>query len=76
MTTQRVLIVDDDKFTRSVLQTAFAQDPAFADLDVETHLAANGREAVEAWARWRPDLIWMDMKICCCPRGMLLMCKI
>lgn len=56
-----VLIVDDDKFTRSVLQTAFAQDPAFADLDVETQAAINGREALFKFRELTPDVVIVDL---------------
>ena len=56
-----VLIVDDDKFTRSVLQTALAQDPAFADLDVEAHVAVNGREAMFKFHEIKPDAVIVDL---------------
>lgn len=56
-----VLIVDDDKFTRSVLQTALAQDPAFAKLDVTAHVAVNGREALHKFHEVKPDAVIVDL---------------
>jgi hypothetical protein len=37
-----VLIVDDDKFTRTVLETIFSQDSAFADFEFEVVSAVYG----------------------------------
>lgn len=57
----KVLIVDDDKFTRSVLQTALAQDSAYADLDIETHVAVNGREGMYKFREVKPDAVIVDL---------------
>lgn len=56
-----VLIVDDDRFTRSVLQTALTKDPAFANLDIETHTADNGQQALLDFQRLRPDAVIVDL---------------
>ncbi len=56
-----VLIVDDDKFTRTVLQTAFTQDPAFADMHLRTITASNGREGFKAYRKHRPEVVITDL---------------
>jgi CheY-like chemotaxis protein len=32
-------------------------------LGFEVQAAANGQEAIEIWERWKPHLIWMDMRM-------------
>jgi CheY-like chemotaxis protein len=34
-----------------------------APLGFEVREAVNGREAIEIWERWEPQLIWMDMRM-------------
>jgi signal transduction histidine kinase len=51
----RVLVADDKDANRRVLVELL---PA---LGFEVREAATGREAVDVWAEWRPDLIFMDM---------------
>lgn len=54
---QQVLLVDDDEFNRKVLGMQLPQPP----LTVET--AINGRLALEAVMRQRPDVIFMDIEM-------------
>ncbi|HEY9736141.1 MAG TPA: PAS domain S-box protein [Trichocoleus sp.] len=54
---RRVLIVDDVPTNRTVL--ARLHRP----LDWSIREAVNGQEAVEIWQQWRPDLIWMDLRM-------------
>lgn len=56
-----VLIVDDDKFTRSVLESALASEPAFANLEIETVSAANGREGLQAFRAEAPAVVITDL---------------
>jgi signal transduction histidine kinase len=51
----RILVADDKDANRRVLVELL---PA---LGFEVREASTGREAVEAWAEWRPDLVFMDM---------------
>lgn len=53
----RILVVDDKEEARNLLVGLLAP----AGFMVET--AANGRDAVETWDRWRPHLIWMDVRM-------------
>lgn len=56
-----ILIVDDDKFTRNVLQTIFAQDKQFAELDVHTLTAGDGEEGVAMFREHRPEIVITDL---------------
>jgi len=53
----RVLVVDDKWENRSLLAQLLAS-VGFQVLE-----AADGKEAVEAWTHWNPDVIWMDMRM-------------
>jgi len=53
----RILIVDDIWENRALLIKLLSP------LGVELREAANGKEAFEQWSDWRPDLIWMDMRM-------------
>ena len=53
-----VLIVDDDPFIRKLITTTL-EDVA----DFELVEAADGREAVEAAARDRPDIVFLDIQM-------------
>jgi CheY-like chemotaxis protein/anti-sigma regulatory factor (Ser/Thr protein kinase) len=53
----RVLVVDDRWENRSLLVQLLAA-VGFQVLE-----ASDGKEAVEAWIHWNPDLIWMDMRM-------------
>jgi len=53
----RILIADDRPDNRRVLASLLGSF-GFAIRE-----AVNGQEAVEIWERWRPDLIWMDIRM-------------
>lgn len=53
----RILVVDDQELNRSLLVKLF-EPVGFAVRE-----AANGKEAVEIWEHWEPQLIWMDMRM-------------
>lgn len=53
----RVLAAEDNRTN----QLVFAK--MVRDLSIELRFAANGREAVEAWETFRPDLIFMDISM-------------
>jgi signal transduction histidine kinase/ligand-binding sensor domain-containing protein/CheY-like chemotaxis protein len=53
----RILVADDTPENRVLLVKLLAP------VGFDVREAADGREAVEAWASWRPDLIWMDMRM-------------
>ncbi len=56
-----VLIVDDDKYTRTVLQTAFSENEAFADLQIETVAADDGAQGLTEFLKHRPDVVVTDL---------------
>jgi CheY-like chemotaxis protein len=58
-----VLIVDDDKYTQTVLHTALSQDAAFAGLDVHPITADNGEEGLVAFREHRPDVVITDLRM-------------
>ena len=51
----RILVVEDIKVNRMMLVKLLKT------VGFEVGEAANGKEAVEMWESWSPDLIWMDM---------------
>ena len=51
----RLLVAEDDEPSRRLLVRLF--EP----LGVDVKEAKDGRETIEIWQNWRPDLIWMDM---------------
>ncbi|MEM8806048.1 MAG: response regulator, partial [Cyanobacteria bacterium P01_G01_bin.38] len=53
----RLLIAEDEPVSRKLLTKLLTS------LGFEVRAAANGKEAVELWERWHPDLIWMDMQM-------------
>lgn len=57
--TVRVLLADDQALVRAGLRMLLAGEE---DLEVVAE-AANGREAVELAARWRPDVVLMDIRM-------------
>ncbi|MGI0485253.1 response regulator [Pantanalinema rosaneae CENA516] len=53
----RILVVEDNA-TNRLLLTKLLQPLGF-----EVQEAVNGAEAIALWQRWRPHLIWMDMRM-------------
>ncbi|MDY6938316.1 MAG: GAF domain-containing protein [Cyanobacteriota bacterium] len=53
----RILIVDDKWESRLILVNMLSSR-GFEVLEAE-----NGRDAIEKWESWQPDLIWMDMRM-------------
>ncbi len=53
----RILVAEDDAGSRALIAHLLEE----AGLGVLT--VADGRQAVEAYQRWRPHLIWMDMRM-------------
>lgn len=53
----KILVVDDKWENRLMLVRMLQR----AGLDVEE--ASDGRQSLEKYARWNPDLIWMDMRM-------------
>ncbi|WP_273702920.1 response regulator, partial [Candidatus Accumulibacter vicinus] len=56
-TAWRILVVDDDANSRHLL--AQVLEP----LGFAVEEASDGIEAIALWERWRPHLIWMDMRM-------------
>jgi two-component system response regulator (stage 0 sporulation protein F) len=54
---KKILIVDDQKGVRRLLEELFKKD------GWEVELAADGKEAVESADKFLPDIILMDMKM-------------
>ena len=53
----RVLAAEDNRTNQLVFRKMVA------DCDIDLRFAANGREAVEEWRGFRPDLIFMDISM-------------
>lgn len=53
----RLLVVDDQPEARQLLVRLLAP------LGFELEEAADGMEALELWRRWKPQLIWMDVRM-------------
>ncbi len=53
----KVLIVEDNTENRRLIKNLMAV------LKVNIKEATNGREAVEIFREWKPDLIWMDVRM-------------
>ena len=56
-TARRLLVVDDKEVNRRLLVQLLVP------LGFEVRQAADGREAIDAWERWDPHLIFMDMRM-------------
>lgn len=52
------LLVVEDRATNRRLLVKFLERLGF-----EVQEATNGQEAIDAWQRWKPHLIWMDMRM-------------
>jgi CheY-like chemotaxis protein len=55
--TYRILVVDDKSDNRQLLVKLLAP------IGFELKEASNGKEAIEIWEYWQPQLIWMDMRM-------------
>ena len=53
----RILVAEDNADNRELI-SRLLEDAGF-----EVRAVENGRQAVEAFAGWHPDLIWMDMRM-------------
>ena len=53
----RILAVDDQEDNRRLLRQVL--EP----LGFQVREAANGQEGIQVWREWRPQLIWMDMRM-------------
>ncbi len=53
----RLLVAEDDDNSRHLMMQMLQQ------FDFEVQCVENGQAAVEVWERWRPHLIWMDMRM-------------
>jgi CheY-like chemotaxis protein len=53
----RLLVVEDRETNRRLLVKLLEQ------WGFEVQEATNGQEAIDAWQRWNPHLIWMDMRM-------------
>ncbi len=56
-----VLIVDDDKFTRTVLKTIFSQDHAFKQLEFEIRSAEDGERGLALFRELKPAMVLVDL---------------
>jgi CheY-like chemotaxis protein len=54
---RRILVVDDSRENRLLLYTLLAS------VGFDVREATNGRDAVEAWRSWQPELIFMDQRM-------------
>jgi PAS domain S-box-containing protein len=55
--TYRLLVAEDSETNRELLTKLLTP------IGFEVRETSNGIEAIEAWERWRPHLIWMDMRM-------------
>ena len=55
--TYRLLVAEDSETNRELLTKLLAP------IGFEVRETGNGLEAIEAWKRWEPHLIWMDMRM-------------
>jgi signal transduction histidine kinase/ligand-binding sensor domain-containing protein/CheY-like chemotaxis protein len=53
----RVLVVEDVEASRTLLVKILET------VGLEVQAAVNGKEAVEMFSKWRPDFIWMDIRM-------------
>jgi len=53
----RMLVADDTVENRILLEKLLAT------FGFEVRSAMNGREALDTWSEWKPDLVWMDIRM-------------
>lgn len=61
MSRDTVLIADDDRTTRRILEHLFESHPVLAERDFRLLLAADGREALHLFERSSPVLVIVDL---------------
>ncbi len=59
--TLKILVAEDDRHTRRILDHIFTKDPAFRDQDTELFLAPDGEEALKIFEKEAPDLVISDL---------------
>ncbi len=59
--TLKILVAEDDRHTRRILDHIFTKDPAFRDQDVKLFLAPDGEEALKLFEKESPDLVISDL---------------
>jgi len=57
----KILVAEDDRHTRRILDHIFTKDPAFRDQDVKLFLAPDGEEALKLFEKESPDLVISDL---------------
>ena len=57
----KILIAEDDRHTRKILEHIFTKDPTFADKNVQLFLAPDGEEALKLFEKESPDLVISDL---------------
>ena len=57
----KILIAEDDRHTRRILEHIFTKDPHFADKNIELFLAPDGEEALKIFEEQNPDLVISDL---------------
>ena len=53
----RILVVDDSKMNRKIMVQLLER------VGFKVKEAVNGKEAVDIWLSWQPQMIWMDLKM-------------
>lgn len=61
MSPLKILVAEDDRHTRRILEHIFTKDVAFRDLDTQLFLAPDGEEALKIFEKERPDLVISDL---------------
>jgi CheY-like chemotaxis protein/tetratricopeptide (TPR) repeat protein len=57
----KILVAEDDRHTRRILEHIFTKDPAFVGQNVQLFLAPDGEEALKIFERESPDLVISDL---------------
>src|SRR5262245_14045000 len=57
----KILIVEDDRHVRRILETLFVRDPEFAAFEPTVLLASDGTEGLELLRSQRPDVVITDL---------------
>jgi CheY-like chemotaxis protein/tetratricopeptide (TPR) repeat protein len=57
----KILIVEDDRHVRRILETLFVRDPEFAALEPKVLLASDGAEGLKLLRAERPDVVITDL---------------